>query len=256
MLWARGLRKLTIASTTLSYDAITSMIRQSYHQHDSTATSSHGQVTSVATSHHGQRYLGSAIVNMTWQCHHQHDSTSILCHGQVASVALSPAWLGSSSLAWLGIDITPRPSHLSNAITSMTRQHRHQHDLTSHSGQVTSAAPSPAWLGSTITSMTRQWHCAMANVALATPSSTWLGNATSSMTQHRQRHRQHNSTMSSLAWLGNAIASMTQLRHCQHNSASTSCNDLIVDMNNDICSQWQADTLSAHTSTIHWYTWF
>jgi hypothetical protein len=72
------------------------------------------------------------------------------------------------------------PSHRGSTVTSMTRQHYHQHDSTSISrcDQVVSAAPSPAWLTSTIASMTRLLHHAMAK-------------------SPQQHHRQHSSIVSS-----------------------------------------------------------
>jgi hypothetical protein len=53
-----------------------------------------------------------------------------------------------------------------SAITSMTQQRHHQHDLatTSRHGQVASVAPSLAWLGSTIASMTQHQHRTMAKL--------------------------------------------------------------------------------------------
>jgi hypothetical protein len=57
--------------------------------------------------------------------------------------------------------VVPWPSHLGNAIASMTREHHCYHDLeaTLQQGQVTSGVPSPAWLSTTVASMTWQWHC-------------------------------------------------------------------------------------------------
>jgi hypothetical protein len=49
---------------------------------------------------------------------------------------------------------------------------------------------------------------------------------------------------------------MTRQNRRQLDSASMSCNSLIVDINNDICSHQQANMLAAHASTIHQYTWF
>jgi hypothetical protein len=59
----------------------------------------------------------------------------------------------------------------------------------------------------------------------------------------------------STAWLGSIVASMTWQHHHQHDSASTSHNNLIVNVNEKQL-QRQADTLPAHTSTIHHYVWF
>jgi hypothetical protein len=131
----------------------------------------------------------------------------------------------------------------------MTRHHCHQHDLASTScrGQVLSVALSLAWLSGTIANMSRHLHHAAAK-------------------SPRQHNRQHDSTTQSAAWLdiyitlwsnrlGRFIASMTQQHYCQHDSAATLCNSLIINVN-DIWLQQQADTLPAHTGTIHHYIWF
>jgi hypothetical protein len=98
----------------------------------SAPTSCHDQVTLVAwlpawlstdiaswLSHLGSavasmtRYRHHATIKLPWQRHRQHDSTSTSHCGQVTSVA--------TSLAWLGINIAPRPSRLCSIIASMTR---------------------------------------------------------------------------------------------------------------------------------------
>jgi hypothetical protein len=109
-----------------------------------------------------------------------------------------------------------------SAITSMTWQHRRQHNSTSTSrrNQVASAALSPAWLRSIVTSMTRHLHCIVAKLP-------------------QQCHRHHNSATSSPAWLdiyivpwpshlGSTVASMTRQHYCHHDSASTSCHDQVA----------------------------
>jgi hypothetical protein len=83
---------------------------------------------------------------------------------------------------------------------------------------------------------------------------------------HRQRRRQHDSTASSPAWLniyitpqsnhlGSFITSRTRQRRCEHDSASTTHNSLIININK-ILLQRQADTLPALSVTIHHYVWF
>jgi hypothetical protein len=99
------------------------------------------------------------------------------------------------------------------------RQRHHQHVSTAGFLGIYIALP-PSHLGSTVTSMTRYLHRAAAKST------------------------------------SNAITCMPRQHHCQHDSALTSRNGLIIDINNDICSHQQADTLSAHTDTIHQYTRF
>jgi hypothetical protein len=154
MFRAWGLHNLITTSTTLSCSAITSMTRHHCHQYESTFTSCHGQVASAAPS---PALLDSTVVGMTLHLHRtttksprqrhcQHDSIYTLRYDHVAPVVPSPAWVDSTITVWLIIYITPRPSSLDSAITSMTWQHYCQHDSisTSHRSKVASAISSPA----------------------------------------------------------------------------------------------------------------
>jgi hypothetical protein len=106
-------------------------------------------------------------------------------HGQVALATTSPH------------DQCPH----SSAITSRTRQRRHQQDSTTSSPTGLSSA-----IGNTVVSMTQQLHHAATKLP-------------------RQRHRQRDSAVPSPAWLGiyitswpscldSTVASMTRYLHC------------------------------------------
>jgi hypothetical protein len=151
--------------------------------------------------------------------------------------------------------------HRHHTMTKSPQQRRHQHDstLTSRRGHVASAAPSPAWLDNAVTNMTWYLHRAMAKSPRQCHHQHDLASTS--------RHGQVASAVPSLAWLSidivpqpshlnSAITSLTRQRHRQHDSASTSRYGLIVNINNDIWFWWQANTLPAHTGTIHQYTWF
>jgi hypothetical protein len=196
------------------------------------STSSHYDSTSMLQAQ-GLRNLTttgttlscSTIVSITRQYHHQYDSTYISRHDQVALVASSPAWLSdivismthhlhraaaklprqchrqhdlAASLSlWLDIYIILWPSHLDSAIASMTQPLHHA--AAKSPWQNNSVAPSPTWISIYIT-----------------PQPSHLRSVVASMTRH----------------LRSAIASMTQQHHHRYDSAVTSRNSLIIDINN------------------------
>jgi hypothetical protein len=112
-------------------------------------------------------YLASAVASMVWQQCRQPDSASTSRHDQVTSAAPLLAWLDSIvtsitqplhraaakppqqrrhqpesatlSQEWLGIYIMPRPSHLVNAVASMT--HQHCHSMTQHLHHIMAKLP-------------------------------------------------------------------------------------------------------------------
>jgi hypothetical protein len=114
VLRSRRLRNPTIASTTLSCSAISSMTR---HLHRAAAKSPqqrrrHHYSAALSPAWLGiyitlrPSHPGSIIVSITWQHCHQHDSTSTSHCGQIASATLSQHDSTAPSPACLDNDIT------------------------------------------------------------------------------------------------------------------------------------------------------
>jgi hypothetical protein len=160
----------------------------------------------------------------------------------------------NTSMLWARVlrDLTTSSIILScSAITSMTRQHCHQHDSASTScrSQVTSVALLPAWLDSIVAIKTQQ-HCCQHDsastshhdkVTLVAPSPVWLGSIIASMT----RPLHHTVT----SHLGSIITIMTW-QHCrQYDSASTSHRGQVISAVSS--PSWLSSIVASMTQHLH-----